>query len=159
MMKTLIFLTLILAITAACRPGEASTEARKQRPGPRIKVELHIATRQPRPNAVKMSLAKDEKEIYYLDPKPFVDDTMVEKAFVYQSELGDHCVGMQFNSSGAVAVKAATGQNIRRFVAIVLDGKLHSTPQIQSVISKSGQITGLEKAEAERISASLNRNR
>jgi preprotein translocase subunit SecD len=52
-------------------------------------------------------------------------------------------VGLKFNSQGAVDFERITGENIRKRLAIVLDGVVHSAPVIQERISGGqAQITG-----------------
>jgi len=57
--------------------------------------------------------------------------------------FGDVTVGLKFNSQGADDFERITGENIRKRLAIVLDGVVHSAPVIQEKISGGqAQITG-----------------
>ncbi len=57
--------------------------------------------------------------------------------------FGDVTVGLKFNSQGAVDFERITGENVRKRLAIVLDGVVHSAPVIQERISGGqAQITG-----------------
>jgi preprotein translocase subunit SecD len=59
-------------------------------------------------------------------------------------------VAFGLNPQGAEKFKRATGANIGRHLAIILDGKVESAPVIQGQISDSGRITGrytLEQAD------------
>ena len=51
-------------------------------------------------------------------------------------------IQFSLNPAGAEKFKRATGANINRYLAIILDGSVYSAPQIQSQISNEGQITG-----------------
>jgi preprotein translocase subunit SecD len=51
-------------------------------------------------------------------------------------------IGFSLNPQGADKFKRATGANIGRQLAIILDGSVESAPTIQGQISNEGQITG-----------------
>jgi preprotein translocase subunit SecD len=51
-------------------------------------------------------------------------------------------VGFTLNSSGAAAFARVTGENIGRFLAIVLDKTVQSAPRIEGRIASDGQIAG-----------------
>ena len=51
-------------------------------------------------------------------------------------------VGLSFNSRGAAMFERITGEHIHKRMAIVLDGKVHSAPPIQSRIGGGASITG-----------------
>ena len=51
-------------------------------------------------------------------------------------------VGFTLNSSGAAAFARVTGENIGRFLAIVLDKTVQSAPRIDGRIAADGQIAG-----------------
>ena len=51
-------------------------------------------------------------------------------------------VGFTLNSSGAAAFARVTGENVGRFLAIVLDKTVQSAPRINSRIAADGQIAG-----------------
>ncbi|MEQ8181803.1 MAG: protein translocase subunit SecD, partial [Smithellaceae bacterium] len=56
---------------------------------------------------------------------------------------GEPNVSLKFNSQGAADFERITGENVRRRLAIVLDGVVHSAPVIQEKISGGqAQITG-----------------
>jgi SecD/SecF fusion protein len=64
------------------------------------------------------------------------------------SEDGSACVNFSFDSEGAMRFFRLTSRNkpasdgTKRQLAIILDGKVHSAPNINSAISSNGQITG-----------------
>src|SRR5687768_17992887 len=51
-------------------------------------------------------------------------------------------VGFTLNSSGAAAFARVTGENIGRFLAIVLDKSVQSAPRINGRIAADGEIAG-----------------
>lgn len=70
--------------------------------------------------------------------------------------LSRPAVNFTLNSEGARRFGEATGANIGRQLAIILDGKAISAPRIDAKITDSGVITGLNSArEAEILALSL----
>ena len=57
-------------------------------------------------------------------------------------EFNQPAVSFSFNSEGARKFGDVTGQNIGRNLAIILDGRVQTAPQIQSRINAEGRITG-----------------
>ena len=57
-------------------------------------------------------------------------------------ENGRPAVAFTLNSDGATKFGRVTGENVGRFLAIVLDGKVQSAPRIDSRIAGDGRISG-----------------
>ena len=57
-------------------------------------------------------------------------------------ENGRPAVAFTLNSDGAAKFGKVTGENVGRFLAIVLDGKVQSAPRIDSRITGDGRISG-----------------
>ena len=57
-------------------------------------------------------------------------------------EFNQPAVSFSFNSEGARKFGDVTGSNIGRNLAIILDGRVQTAPQIQSRINADGRITG-----------------
>ena len=81
---------------------------------------------------------------YLLKNKSLLTGASLETAKVQISNrLGDPIVSLKFNSQGATDFDRITGENVRKRLAIVLDGVVHSAPVIQERISGGqAQITG-----------------
>ncbi len=81
---------------------------------------------------------------YLLKNKTLLTGASLETAKVQIADrFGDVTVGLKFNSQGADDFERITGENIRKRLAIVLDGVVHSAPVIQEKISGGqAQITG-----------------
>jgi preprotein translocase subunit SecD len=81
---------------------------------------------------------------YLLKNKSLLTGASLETAKVQISDrFGDPTIGLTFNSQGAVDFERITGENVRKRLAIVLDGVVHSAPVIQERISGGqAQITG-----------------
>jgi preprotein translocase subunit SecD len=81
---------------------------------------------------------------YLLKDKALLTGASLETAKVQIADrFGNPTVSLTFNSQGAVDFERITGENVRKRLAIVLDGVVHSAPVIQERISGGhAQITG-----------------
>jgi len=81
---------------------------------------------------------------YLLKSKAALTGDALENATVKISDrFGEPYVGLKFNSQGARDFERITGENVKRRLAIVLDGVVHSAPVIQEKIAGGeAQITG-----------------
>ncbi|MCU0286578.1 MAG: protein translocase subunit SecD, partial [Acidobacteria bacterium] len=81
---------------------------------------------------------------YLLKSKSLLTGASLETAKVQISDrYGEPNVSIKFNAQGATDFERITGENVRRRLAIVLDGVVHSAPVIQEKISGGqAQITG-----------------
>ena len=81
---------------------------------------------------------------------PILDGSMLTDARVAYDQNGQPVVSFQLNPEGAKRFGDFSGANVNRRMAIVLDGKIYSAPQIRERIGGgSGQISGnftIEKA-------------
>ena len=85
--------------------------------------------------------------LYMVKKEPEMTGRMIANANVQigsQLRAGEAVVGMQLTSEGAKIFSKVTGANIGKRMAIVLDGKIVSIPNIQERIpSGNAQITGM----------------
>ena len=81
---------------------------------------------------------------YLLKNKSLLTGASLETAKVQISDrFGEPTISLKFNSQGAADFERITGENVRKRLAIVLDGVVHSAPVIQERISGGqAQITG-----------------
>jgi preprotein translocase subunit SecD len=81
---------------------------------------------------------------YLLKAKTLLTGDSLENAQVKISDrFGEPYVALKFNSQGARDFERITGENVKKRLAIVLDGVVHSAPVIQERISGGqAQITG-----------------
>jgi len=77
-----------------------------------------------------------------LESEGALTGSILSDAWVEAGELGLPEVSFRLNKEGARAFGRLTGANINRRLAIVLDGKVQSAPEIQSRITDAGRITG-----------------
>src|SRR5687767_10504871 len=81
--------------------------------------------------------------VYYLVRRvAAVTGQDLRSARVQLDENNMPAVGFTLNSSGAAAFARVTGENIGRFLAIVLDKTVQSAPTINGRIASDGQIAG-----------------
>ncbi len=80
----------------------------------------------------------------------------IETAMVGRSQVGNPEIDFTLSTEGAKLFYEITSQNVGHRLAIVLDGELISAPNINSAISKSGQITGdFTEEEARNLASAL----
>ena len=85
----------------------------------------------------------------------------VDRAQPSTSQFGGYEVLLRFNNRGAAAFGAVTAENVGRRMAIMLDGKVYSAPNIRDAITGgSAQISGSFTAEeVQRLASILNGGR
>jgi len=87
---------------------------------------------------------------------PGMEGSRVTFAGSSRSQKGGYEVDLRFDSQGAHEFENLTRANIKKQLAIVLDGRCYSAPVIQSVISQNCQITGnFSKSDADELSGVL----
>ena len=80
---------------------------------------------------------------YLVKKRPELTGKYVKTAFVARDQFGSPEINFTLNSDGAAIFAQVTRENVRRQLAIVLDGELQSAPVINGPIEGgSGQITG-----------------
>ena len=73
-----------------------------------------------------------------------------------RSQKGGYEVDLRFDAMGAMEFEKLTRANLKKRLAIVLDGRCYSAPVIQSVISQNCQITGnFTKKDADELAGVL----
>lgn len=102
-------------------------------------------------------VARGEEGDIYLLGKTYVTGKSLKDAKTSFDNLGRPVVTIEFDGEGARAFDQATGANVGRQIAIVLDGNVISAPVVQERISGgNAQISGsFTTAEAQRLSIML----
>ena len=86
----------------------------------------------------------DAGTVYYLLKKTaVVTGTDLRNARPSLDENGRPAVAFSLTRDGAVKFGKATGENIGRFLAIILDKRVQSAPRIESRINDEGRITNI----------------
>jgi SecD/SecF fusion protein len=73
---------------------------------------------------------------------PEATGEIVEDAFASQTQTGGFQINLVMTNDGAEIFRVVTEKMIGQPLAIVLDGKLYSAPNVNGVLSKNAQITG-----------------
>ena len=96
--------------------------------------------------------------IYIVEKRPQMTGNAVDRAQAVQTQYGSIAISLKFNSKGAAQFATVTGKNVKRQLAIVLDGKLYCAPVIQDRIAGGqAEITGrFSMEEANNIADALN---
>ena len=84
-------------------------------------------------------------------------DWKLEKSYPTTDDVGRRAIGFLLNDRGGMLFSNVTGKNIDRPLCILLDGIAISAPNIQTRISRQGQITGsYSQTQAEDMVNKLN---
>jgi preprotein translocase subunit SecD len=94
------------------------------------------------PGVDEGSGGRAETVYYLLRRAPIVTGRDLRNAKPTLDEYNQPAVGFDLNNEGARKFGRATGENIGRNLAIVLDGRVQSAPRIDSRITDSGRISG-----------------
>ena len=95
------------------------------------------------PLIVKGPMGEESESIIVLDSESLMGGEDITNARPAFNEFGQAYVALEFNSRGANSFERITGNNIKKRMAIVLDGKVYSAPVIQDRISGGkASITG-----------------
>ena len=123
------------------------------------------------PVGYELMLAENERgnsvvEVpYYVKKRPEATGEIIKKAGVAIQGINQFLVTMDFTDEGSKVIKRITSTileedkktGIKQPMAIVLDGKLMSAPNIQGVLEEHGQITGnFTQREAVELANALN---
>ena len=88
--------------------------------------------------------------------EPGLSGDIVSSAGMGRGNLGEPLIEFRLTDTAAKRFADVTRNNIKRRLAIVLDGQLYSAPTIQSEITGNGQITGhFTPEEAQKLAAVL----
>lgn len=107
-------------------------------------------------NPALLAASDDEGRLYVLGEVYVMGKDLVDARSSYD-EFGKPGVSLEFNKSGSVAFETATGANLDKQIAIVLDNSVISAPVVRTKISGGkAQITGnFTLDEASRLAVML----
>ena len=106
----------------------------------------------------EVSTKGESGRVYSVQRRPEMTGNAIDRSQVSQTQFGAIAIALKFNTQGAAQFADVTGKNIKRQLAIVLDGKLYCAPVIQSRIAGGqAEITGqFSMEEAQNIADALN---
>jgi SecD/SecF fusion protein len=101
------------------------------------------------PEGLELKYSQDDNEPLLLDKQTVLTgDSLIDASVRFQTEFNEPVVSLQFNAEGAKKFAKITADNVGRRLAIVLDGKVQSAPNIKEPIpSGEAVITGRFDAE------------
>jgi hypothetical protein len=117
-----------------------------------VQFELKLAEDKPAAGLRESKVPGTDGSVY-LHSEDIVTNIDISRAYIIQPDRSSqYNVGVEFTSSGAEKIRAATAKNIGKKVAILLDGQVVMAATIRAPIGKSAVISGdLSRPEAERI--------
>ena len=116
-----------------------STQLRAQDSTPTL--EFRLADDNDSAGWQKLKLRGSDKPIF-VAKEVSINGGHIARVSFYKDPVGNPSVGLTLTDDGAKAMKKTTSQNLKKRLAIVLNGKVVSAPIIQSTISKEVQISG-----------------
>ena len=90
-----------------------------------------------------------------LRPEVLVSNEDILDARVAQQDDGRYVVNLLLTEGAGKRMAKATGANIGRRMAILLDGVVFSAPSIKSEVNREVSITPADKSEAETIAGAI----
>jgi preprotein translocase subunit SecD len=130
-------------------PGVENSSELKSLLGKTAKMTFHFVDEASFASADFTATGPDTERMYDSEGRPYLikkevvlsGDSLVDANTTYHE--GQPAVGFRFNDVGAQKFAEITKENIGKFFAIVLDGKIVTAPRINSVINQgSGVISG-----------------
>ena len=111
---------------------------------PRVARKLRNLEFQMGMKAVDFGQGQSLRPVYLVDAKAIVTGDQLTDALstANPERPGQWQVNFSLNNRGARSFGKTTGENVGRFLAISLDGRIASAPVIQSKITSSGSISG-----------------
>jgi hypothetical protein len=117
-----------------------------------VRFELKLAEDKPAAGLQEAKTPGTDGSIY-LHSEDIVTNGDISRAYIIPvDQSSQYNVGVEFNSSGAEKIRAASARNIGKKVVILLDGQVVMAATIRAPIGKSAVISGgLSKTDAEKI--------
>ena len=125
-------------------PGLTDSERAIQIVGQTAHLEFHLVRDDVDPNSLVLPLgtahfemvdAQSGESSIILDTETLMTGRDISNARPSFDENGSPHVSIKFNPKGAVSFERITGENVKKRMAIVLDGKVYSAPVIQQKIA------------------------
>lgn len=131
----------LLLFAAAVMPFSYSPVGAQTPQVAKPSLEFRLASDSATAGWKEMSAPKSEKTLFVSNDVA-LNGGHIDRVSFYKNKRGIPCVGLTMTDEGGKAMKATTSQNLRKKLAIVLNGKVVSAPTINSTITKSVEING-----------------
>jgi SecD/SecF fusion protein len=101
------------------------------------------------PEGLELKYSQEDNEPLLLEKQTVLTgDSLIDASVRFQTEFNEPVVSLKFNAEGAKKFAKITADNVGRRLAIILDGKVQSAPNIKEPIpSGEAVITGRFDAE------------
>jgi preprotein translocase subunit SecD len=117
-----------------------------------IRFEVRLAEDRPATGLREVKLSGPDRSIYLHDEVIVTNSDIAVARVVPGRRPSEFNVALEFNSSGAEKMRAATANHIGKPIAVLLDGQVVMAPVLRTLISASARITGnFTRTQAERI--------
>jgi hypothetical protein len=117
-----------------------------------VRFEVRLAEDKPAPGLREAKVSGSSGSVYLHDEVVVDNGDIAEARVVQGSSPSQYAIDVKFNAAGAEKMRAATGSDVGKLLAILLDGQVVMAPVLRSPIAASAVVTGnFTKAQAERI--------
>ena len=127
---------------AAYPPFLAVEEAAEPKPAVDAPVEFFLGESEPGEGLKEAKVDGESGRLIYLHEEPVLTQADIAQARADVDSNGKPTVFIKFTEAGAAKMGKATADNLRKQLAVVVDGEVISTAIIRSKISDRAQITG-----------------
>jgi preprotein translocase subunit SecD len=117
-----------------------------------IRFEVRLAEDRPARGLREAKVSGSDRSIYLHDEVIVTNSDIAVARVAPGLRPSEYNVVIEFNSSGAEKMSAATANHIGKPIAILLDGRVVMAPVLRTLISASARITGnFTRTQAERL--------
>lgn len=151
--RTAVFATVALAVIAIAFLGSRAWSVFvSDLQAAAIRFEVRLAEDKPATGLREAKVSDSNRSIYLHDDVIVTNSDIAVARVAPGPRPSEYIVAIEFNSSGAEKMRAATANHIGKHIAILLDGQVVMAPVLRTLISASARITGnFTRTQAERI--------
>jgi preprotein translocase subunit SecD len=121
-----------------------------------VTVKFYVAESNPAAGLKQAQVEGDNRKVVYLHTEPVLTRDDIAAARVIMDNNNRPAIDVGFTKAGQEKMGKATGENIGKRLAIVVNGKVISAPTIRSKITDRAQVTGVfSKGEAEKLAQGI----
>jgi preprotein translocase subunit SecD len=142
-MKKILVLAIVVALTGCATTRDQKTS---------VLLEFRPGSQSPGPGLTKMTVVGSEQTVY-ISKDVVLGNADVSSSRVVSGVNGRLRIKITFTTTGAERFAAATENNVRKPLGILVDGKLISAPIVmEKITGRSAEISGsFTQEEAKRI--------
>jgi hypothetical protein len=152
-----VFVTVVLVVMVAFFAGVRMGPLVLNEVQAAVRFEVRLAEDKPTPGLREAKVSDSGRSVYLRDEIIVTNSDISAVRVIAGGGLSQYySVGVEFTSSGAEKMRAATENHIGKLAAILLDGEVVMAPVIRSPIGSSAVITGkFTRAQAEKIAKEI----